>query len=79
MFSPGASIDDQRYGNGQALKVDRSVPMTVVIFIYFLALLMQINVLSKLFFYGLVHFPLPTQNIFSYTHHIKSFDACMEH
>jgi hypothetical protein len=34
MFSPGASIDDQRYGNGQALKVDRSVPMTVVIFIY---------------------------------------------
>jgi tRNA A-37 threonylcarbamoyl transferase component Bud32 len=28
---------------------------------------------------GLVHFPLPTQNISSYTHHIKSFDACMEH
>jgi hypothetical protein len=23
--------------------------------------------------------PLPTQNISSYTHHIKSFDACMEH
>jgi hypothetical protein len=28
---------------------------------------------------GLVHFPLSTQNISSYTHHIKSFDACMEH
>jgi hypothetical protein len=28
---------------------------------------------------GLVHFPLPTQNISSSTHHIKSFDACMEH
>jgi hypothetical protein len=28
---------------------------------------------------GRVHFPLPTQNISSYTHHIKSFDACMEH
>jgi hypothetical protein len=23
--------------------------------------------------------PIPTQNIFSSTHHIKSFDACMEH
>jgi hypothetical protein len=29
--------------------------------------------------YGLVHFPIPTQNIFSFTHHIKSFDVCMEH
>jgi hypothetical protein len=28
---------------------------------------------------GLVHFPIPTQNISSSTHHIKSFDACMEH
>jgi hypothetical protein len=28
---------------------------------------------------GLVHFPISTQNIFSSTHHIKSFDACMEH
>jgi hypothetical protein len=28
---------------------------------------------------GLVHFPIPTQNIFSSTHHIKSFDVCMEH
>jgi hypothetical protein len=28
---------------------------------------------------GLVHFPIPTQNIFSFTHHIKSFDAYMEH
>jgi hypothetical protein len=29
--------------------------------------------------YGLVHFPFTTQNISSYTHHIKSFDACMEY
>jgi hypothetical protein len=28
---------------------------------------------------GLVHFPIPTQNISSSTHHIKSFDGCMEH
>jgi hypothetical protein len=28
---------------------------------------------------GLVHFPIPIQNIFSYTYHIKSFDACMKH
>jgi hypothetical protein len=27
---------------------------------------------------GLVHFPITTQNISSSTHHIKSFDACME-
>jgi hypothetical protein len=29
--------------------------------------------------WGLVHFPISTQNIFFSTHHIKSFDACMEH
>jgi hypothetical protein len=28
---------------------------------------------------GLVHFPILTQNFSSFTHHIKSFDACMEH
>jgi histidinol phosphatase-like PHP family hydrolase len=28
---------------------------------------------------GLVHFPIPTQNISSFTHHIKSFYACIEH
>jgi hypothetical protein len=30
-------------------------------------------------FLGLVHFPIPTQNISFYTHRIKSFDVCMEH
>jgi hypothetical protein len=35
--------------------------------------------LLKLIHKGLVHFTFPTQNISSYTHHIKSFDACMEH
>jgi hypothetical protein len=29
--------------------------------------------------WGLFHFPIPTQNISSFTHHIKSFDTCMEH
>jgi hypothetical protein len=28
-------------------------------------------------FFGLVHFPIPTHS--SYIHHIKSFDACIEH
>jgi F-box/leucine-rich repeat protein 2/20 len=28
---------------------------------------------------GCVHFPIPTQNISSSIHHIKSFDACMEY
>jgi hypothetical protein len=32
-----------------------------------------------LVYIGLVHFPILTQNIFSSTYHIKSFDACMEH
>jgi hypothetical protein len=36
------------------------------------------KVFSK-FCSGLVHFPIPTQNIFSSIHHIKSFNACMEH
>jgi hypothetical protein len=34
---------------------------------------------SYVCYYGLVHFPHPTQNISSSIHHIKSFDTCMEH
>jgi hypothetical protein len=29
--------------------------------------------------YRAKYFSIPTQNISSYTYHIKSFDACMEH
>jgi hypothetical protein len=37
------------------------------------------SALPDAWYYGPVHFPIPTQNISSSTHHIKSFDACMEH
>jgi hypothetical protein len=38
-----------------------------------------VQVCMQTYIYGLVHFPIPTQNIFSFTRHIKSFDACMDH
>jgi hypothetical protein len=37
------------------------------------------NSLGVYFNWRCVHFPVPTQNISSSTHHIKSFDACMEY